>query len=145
MCRGNPRYGKLFGPVSISNDYTRVSKDLIVRFMRGEEEGGGFGVVCDAEASLLMIQDSGTSVRAWRVLMRFRRGWRIWSRMGKGVPILLKQYLKLNATLLAFNVDPSFGNCLDALVLLDLERTPDRMLARYMGKEAMKRFRAETG
>ena len=30
----NPGYGKLFGPVSISNDYQRVSKDLMLRFLR---------------------------------------------------------------------------------------------------------------
>jgi hypothetical protein len=60
---------------------------------------------------------------------------------GKGVPILLKQYLKLNATLLEFNVDPAFGNCLDALVLIDLHRTPDKVLGRYMGKAALAVFR----
>ena len=30
----NPRYGKLFGPVSISNDYTQLSQNLMVKFLR---------------------------------------------------------------------------------------------------------------
>jgi hypothetical protein len=39
---------------------------------------------------------------------------------GKGVPILLRQYLKLNARLIGFNVDPNFRNALDALMMVDL-------------------------
>jgi hypothetical protein len=29
---------------------------------------------------------------------------------GKGVPVLLRQYLKLKAKLIGFNVDPQFGD-----------------------------------
>ncbi len=54
---------------------------------------------------------------------------------GKGVPILLKQYLKLGGKLLGFNVDPSFSETLDGLVLVDLRQTEASMLRRYMGPE----------
>ena len=54
---------------------------------------------------------------------------------GKGVPVLLRQYLKLNATLLEFNVDPAFNNALDALVLVDILDAPINVLQRYFGKE----------
>jgi len=140
----NPRYGKLFGPVSISNDYTQISKDLIVRFMREKKKEVDLGSFVRPRHP---FDDPGFG----DISLRLESIEEVSARVadlepdGKGVPILLKQYLKLNATLLEFNVDPSFGNCLDALVLLDLERTPDKMLGRYMGKEAMKKFRAETG
>jgi hypothetical protein len=62
---------------------------------------------------------------------------------GKGVPVLLRHYLKLNATLLEFNVDPEFANCLDALVMVDLRSAPAAMLKRYMGKAAYRSFVAE--
>ena len=62
---------------------------------------------------------------------------------GKGVPVLLRQYLKLNATLLEFNVDPEFANCLDALLMVDLRTAPGAVLKRYMGAKAYGRFMQE--
>jgi hypothetical protein len=59
---------------------------------------------------------------------------------GKGLPILLKQYLKLGGKLLGFNVDPSFSEALDGLVLVDLRQTDASMLRRYMGAEKAARF-----
>ena len=41
----------------------------------------------------------------------------------KGVPVLLRQYLKIGGELLAFNVDKSFSDVLDGLVLVDLRKT----------------------
>ena len=54
---------------------------------------------------------------------------------GKGIPILVRQYVKLGGKLLAFSVDPRFGNTLDGFVMVDLTRTSPEILARYMGKE----------
>jgi hypothetical protein len=60
---------------------------------------------------------------------------------GKDIPVLLRQYLKLNAKLLGFTVDPSFGNVLDGLVLVDLDDVEPNILARYMGKSHLRVFR----
>jgi len=43
--------------------------------------------------------------------------------------------------LLAFNVDPSFSDVVDGLVLVDLRRTDPKVLGRYMSAESLKRFR----
>jgi hypothetical protein len=51
------------------------------------------------------------------------------------VPVLLRQYLKLRAKLLAFNVDPDFGDVLDGLMLVDLTQVDPTVLGRYMGRE----------
>jgi hypothetical protein len=60
---------------------------------------------------------------------------------GKGVPILLKQYIRLGGKLLSFNVDQEFGNALDGLILVDLTQTEDRVLAKYMGKRGFEKFK----
>ena len=39
-------------------------------------------------------------------------------------PILLKKYIKQNARIVGFNVDPKFNNALDGLMLLDLLELP---------------------
>jgi putative hemolysin len=54
-------------------------------------------------------------------------------RDGVGMPVLLRQYLKLNARVLGFNVDPTFGNVLDALMMVDLLTVDTRLLRRYFG------------
>jgi hypothetical protein len=58
----------------------------------------------------------------------------------KGIPILLKHYMKLGGQFLGFNVDPLFNNALDALVMVDLTKTEPRILERYMGQEGVQSF-----
>jgi hypothetical protein len=59
-------------------------------------------------------------------------------RCAKGVPVLLRQYLKLGARFFSFNVDTAFGDAIDALMYVDLAQTD--ILDRYMGKEAATNF-----
>jgi hypothetical protein len=63
-------------------------------------------------------------------------------RDGKGVPILIKQYLKTGGRLLGFNVDRNFSNAIDALITVDLRTAPAPILERYMGKAKAAGFRA---
>ena len=63
----------------------------------------------------------------------------------KGVPILLKQYLRLDGRLLSYNVDRDFANVLDVLIVVDLRRTAEKALRRYMGRDNLERFRAYHG
>ena len=60
---------------------------------------------------------------------------------GKGIPVLLRQYLKLGGELLGFNVDRSFSDVLDGLIMVDLRKADASRLASYMGKEGVTTFR----
>ena len=60
----------------------------------------------------------------------------------KGVPVLLRQYLRLGARILAFSVDREFGEVLDGLMMVDLRQIEPTLLARYMGKSGTMAFRA---
>ena len=59
---------------------------------------------------------------------------------GKGMPVLLRQYLRLNARVLGFNVDPAFADALDALITVDLTEIDPAILARYLGKQEAAAF-----
>jgi putative hemolysin len=139
----NPGIPTLFGAVSISNDYNPVSRQLVTRFLEEQE--------ANAELSLL--------VKARRPFRRekrrqgdppirhFLRDLDSLSAViadmesdGKGVPILLRQYIKLGGKLLGFNVDPSFSDALDGLVLVNLRHTEREILERYMGREGAANF-----
>jgi hypothetical protein len=43
---------------------------------------------------------------------------------------------------LSYNVDPDFANVLDVLIVVDLRRTAEKALHRYMGRANLERFRA---
>ncbi|RYY07571.1 MAG: hemolysin, partial [Sphingobacteriaceae bacterium] len=49
------------------------------------------------------------------------------------IPVLLRQYIALNAKIICFNIDPKFSDCLDGFLVLDLEKVPHEMLEK-LGK-----------
>ena len=55
----------------------------------------------------------------------------------QGVPVLLEQYLKLGADVVGINVDAAF-HTIDALVVVDLAKSPLHLLERYMGSAEAK-------
>jgi tryptophan synthase alpha subunit len=60
---------------------------------------------------------------------------------GKRVPILIKHYLKLNGQFIAFNVDRTFANAIDGLVVVDLMQTETKLLERFMGRQGSQYYR----
>lgn len=133
----NPQYKILFGPVSISKDYHSVSRNLIVRFLEVNK--------FDSALSRFVSPRNPYRVRKLRgidqdlLLSRFQDIEDIsllisgLEKDGKGIPILLRQYLKLNGNLISFNVDKAFASVVDGLLLVDLTRTNPRLLKRFMG------------
>jgi putative hemolysin len=138
-----PRYSRLFGPVSISNDYSPVSQELIVSYMRENRRNEDLSRwVQPLSPYQRLIAEDGADVPRLISIEDVSAAITRIEPDGKGVPVLLRQYLKLNATLLEFNVDPDFANVLDALVFVDLRTAPDDVLVRYMGAETLAAFRA---
>ncbi|RMD71770.1 MAG: hypothetical protein D6818_07455 [Bacteroidetes bacterium] len=44
------------------------------------------------------------------------------------LPVLIRQYIKLNARFISFNVDPNFSDVLDGFIILDLHDVPYSMI-----------------
>jgi hypothetical protein len=59
------------------------------------------------------------------------------------LPPLLKKYIKLNARILAFNVDPDFNYCVDGLIMVDVLEIPkgeiDALSKEFDNKEELYR------
>jgi len=138
-----PRYRVLFGPVSITSEYKHASRRLMASYFEGNVTNPGLArlvkpktplrgqnwlaraaktLVADLDDLLALIDD----IEADR----------------KGIPVLLRQYLKLGGKLLAFNVDKDFADALDGLIVVDLLQADKRQLERYMGKEGLAAFTA---
>lgn len=135
-----PRYRRLLGVVSISDRYNTTSRQLLVKFLRHTRFDADLGRLVRAMNPPVPprseLVDAVTVERLEDVCALVRR----LEPDGKDIPVLLRQYLKLNAKLLGFTVDPSFGNVLDGLVLVDLDDVEPNILARYMGKSALQQF-----
>jgi len=140
----HPEYSTLVGAVSVSNQYSPASRELIVRYFEKQNAGEEWLGAVRARRPL-----RGNLVRTWETaaLSSLLPDVEDLSAPisdlepdGKGIPILMRQYVKLGGKLLAFSVDPHFGNTLDGFVMVDLTRTSPEILARYMGREAAQRF-----
>jgi len=144
-----PEIAVVFGPVSISNDYSKASREMIYRFFKAR-------VRKDELAGLITPRKPFRPVglRPWdcRAMCHALRDVEDLSQPitdvesdGKGLPILLRQYAKIGGKLLGFNVDRKFSNVLDGLMVVDLRKTEPAMLERYMGREAAAGFRLKHG
>jgi len=141
----HPRYRMLFGPVSISDDYQSVSRNLMIQFLKRHKTDARLSHrvrprnpyyrrrigPTGKQLSVLTRKDDMEEISL--LISEIERD-------GKGIPVLLKHYLKLNARIIAFNVDRKFSNVVDGLIKVDLMQTDSRMLDRFMGAEGRKLF-----
>jgi putative hemolysin len=141
----NPRYKVLFGPVSISTDYGTASRQLMVQFLKAYRQSPELAPMVRARnpfrtrpfpIAKQLVKESAWDIEELSTLVADIELDR------KGVPILLKQYLKLGGELVAFNVDRNFANALDGLIVVDLRKTDIRLLERYLGKGGAASFLA---
>jgi putative hemolysin len=138
----HPETPVLFGPVSISRAYNRTSRQLLCQYFQAQRANPlsqwikprrpfRSGRVSDWELGaikhLLDLEEMSSSIAEIE-------------RDGKGLPVLLRQYLRLGGELLAFNVDKAFSDVLDGLILVDLRKTEPARLETYMGKDAVAAF-----
>ncbi len=128
----NPQYRYLYGPVSISKYYSQISKSLIVAFIKKHfydhelaehlRPRKPFKAKIQKVDIDLLMENLGEEMTSLDTLIEdiepnhFR------------IPVLIRQYIKLNARFISFNVDPNFSDCLDGFILLNLKDIPISML-----------------
>jgi putative hemolysin len=142
---GHPETPVLFGAVSISNEYSSLSREMIVRYFEQREDGREFTELIHPRtpfrARRLRHWDCGAICSALRDLDELAEPISDVEEDGKGLPILIKQYAKVGGKLIAFNLDRKFSDVVDGLVIVDLRQTDPAVLERYMGKECHAAFR----
>ena len=124
----NPEYRYLIGPVSISNNYSNISKTLIISFIMRNHLDWKMGRYVKPRNSFKFMTDNPDI----NILMegmehdinRLDKAIGDLDKMNSGLPVLLKKYIKQNAKIVAFNIDPKFNNCLDGLIVLDVNDVP---------------------
>ena len=135
----HPEYRCLYGTVSISRDYSPASRSLILSYLKAncmnEELAREVRAYYPPHKLGLLSEDArllSTAVpdtRALSSLVSDLEGG------ARGVPVLLKQYLRLGGRMVSFGIDEDFGGVLDCLVIVNLDDTPERITQRYRGKD----------
>jgi hypothetical protein len=141
----------LFGPVSISRDYSDLSRRLIASTLLKHSQAKDLALMvrprhpanlkplrvrgCDPASHPTGLQDF-KEICSVVADIEFKQ---------REVPVLLRHYLNLGGQLLAFNIDRNFGRVMDGLIVVDLTQTDLRTLQRYMGVEGASVFKAYHG
>ncbi len=149
LCVRHPRYRNLFGAVSISAEYQSTTRQLLMTFLRANRFRDDLARLVtprnpprlprprrdEQRMVSTVVRDLADVDELVSEIERDRRG----------MPTLIRQYLKMNARLLGFNVDPEFSDVLDGLILVDLCKSDRPLLDRYLGPEGAASFLAYHG
>ena len=132
----NPHYRYLIGPVSISNSFSKFSKSLIVdyisthhfdhelaQYVKPRKE---FKIDFSKIDKDLLLEPNDTLKDLDSLISEIET-------THMKVPVLLRQYIALNAKIICFNIDPKFSDSLDGFLVVDLEKIPAEMLEK-LGK-----------
>ncbi|MEE8435386.1 MAG: GNAT family N-acyltransferase [bacterium] len=143
----NPDYKIMIGPVSISKDFRSLSKRVIIEYLlQYHREDTLYQLVKPKNPPRLKTK--GVAGRKKDPLVLPRDVADISEIISEiepapsGMPILIKNYLRLGGKVLSFNLDPEFSNVIDGLIMVDVTKTDPRTQKHYMGKEGMERFMA---
>lgn len=137
-----PEHKFLMGGVSISNQFSNFSKSLMIEFMKSHYYDPFIAqyvhpkkeykvVLKDADKDFVFDTAKNDMNKFDRIIDEIEPG-------NLRMPVLLKKYVKQNAKLVAFNVDPLFNDSVDGLMYLKIADMPESTM-----KPVMEEFQAE--
>lgn len=133
----------LFGPVSISKDYRNESQKMLMDYLKMNNPFPQYSKKVKPRNPFKLHKRVGWSATEFDGLKDIELVSHLVSKLEsdqKGVPILLKQYLKLGGYVLSFNVDEDFNDVLDCMIVVDLPQNSKKTLQRYMGQDLAEAF-----
>ena len=137
-----PEHKYLIGGVSISNQFSNFSKSLMIEFMKSHyydpyiaqyiHPKKEFKVkLKDADKDFIFDETEADLVKFDKIIDELEPG-------NLRLPVLIKKYVKQNAKVVAFNVDPLFNNSVDGLMYIRIADLPESTV-----KPVMEEFQAE--
>ena len=131
----------LFGPVSISASYPAAARDMLVYYYSHYFASPQHAAIArlpyrlDAETAQQMGEVfKGDDKKADYAMLKSRL-----RHLGCNVPTLFKQYSELceagGVVFFDFNIDPEFADCVDGLVMLDVEKLKNSKRSRYIDNQ----------
>lgn len=137
-----PDHKYLIGGVSISNQFSNFSKSLMIEFMKSNywdpyvaqyiRPKKEFKVkLKDADKDFIFDETEADLNKFDKLIEEVEPG-------SLRLPVLIKKYIKQNAKVVAFNVDPLFNNSVDGLMYIKIADLPESTV-----KPVMEEFQLE--
>lgn len=137
-----PEHRYLIGGVSISNKFSEFSKSLMIEFMKSNyydpyvaqyiNPKKEFKVkLKDADKDFVFDESEADLNKFDKIIDEIEPG-------NLRLPVLIKKYIKQNAKVVGFNVDPLFNNAIDGLMYIRIADLPESTV-----KPVMEEFQEE--
>lgn len=137
-----PEHKYLIGGVSISNQFSDFSKSLMIEFMKSHYYDPYIAQYIhpkkeykvklkDADKDFVFNETEADLNKFDKIIDEVEPG-------SLRLPVLIKKYIKQNARVVAFNVDPLFNNSVDGLMYIKIADLPESTV-----KPVMEEFQAE--
>jgi putative hemolysin len=138
--KNNPNIKYMFGPVSMSASFPTVAKDMMIfyysHYFKEKQnlvEGKTPYQYSNNISEIKELFDLEDKKKDFRFLKSAL------SNIGVTVPTLYKQYSEITEDggikFLSFNIDKSFGDCIDGFILVEVDKIKDSAKKRYINKE----------
>lgn len=136
-----PEHKYLIGGVSISNKFSKFSKSMMIEFMKSNYYDPYMAqFVRPKKEFKVKLKDSDKDFVFDATKADLTKFDKIIDEIEPGnlrLPVLIKKYIKQNAKVVAFNVDPLFNNAVDGLMYIRIEDIPESTV-----KPVMEEFQA---
>ena len=137
-----PQYKYLMGGVSISNQFSDFSKSLMIEFMKSHYYDPYIAqYIRPKKEYKVKLKDGDKDFVFDASKADMQKFDKIIDEIEPGIlriPVLIKKYVKQNARLVAFNVDPKFNNAIDGLMYIKVADIPESTV-----KPIMEEFQLE--
>ena len=137
-----PEYKYLMGGVSISNQFSDFSKSLMIEFMKSHYYDPYIAqYIRPKKEYKVKLKDGDKDFVFDASKADMQKFDKIIDEIEPGIlriPVLIKKYVKQNARLVAFNVDPKFNNAIDGLMYIKVADIPESTV-----KPVMEEFQLE--
>ena len=126
----HPEYEYLLGATSISGQYSATSKSIIANYLKKyhcNQKLSDWIKPVNGMKKIRTTFDLSLIENIESIELLNKLIWDI-ENQKNAIPVLIKKYLQLNSSVLAFNVDHDFCDSLDALMLLEVKNMPENMV-----------------
>ncbi len=128
VCLRNPGHKFLMGGVSISDKFSEFSKSLMIEFMRSNYYDSAVAQYIhpknefkvklrDRDKNLFFDEVESDLNKLDKIIDDLEPEMRL--------PVLIKKYIKQNAKVISFNVDPNFNDAIDGLMYIRISELPE--------------------
>ncbi len=127
----NRQYHYLLGTVSISSSYSEVSRALLMQFIRRNYFDEKLATLVKVKKEFEVEEDEELASLLDHFPCSMHEMDKLISEIEPAhykVPVLLKKYIRQNARIIGFDIDPKFNNSLDGLMMLNLKNLPEDTL-----------------